>query len=301
MYEWSDIRTFLSVLRNGSASAAARELGTNQTTISRRLARLEHALRLKLFEPGPRGAIPTESAQSLLPEAEAMEVAARAFESRATSLARGHSGTIRISANPLSARYGVTRLMRQFQALHPEVAFELDTEERLVSLEQGEADLALRAATDLTGDSLIARKLLEHPWGFYASAEYIARNGQPRSLDDLAQHDVIHFATGQVLAVGFVRDVQNRMPPQATRVRTGSLSAMVGLVVAGDGVGMLPRASGDTEDGLVFCFNLPEMRQPLWLVASRESHALPHVRAFMRFLGDNIRDAVGDVPAGWIA
>ena len=75
MMDWSDIRFFLALVREGSALAAARKLNTNQTTVSRRIDRLEHALKLQLFEKSSRGYALTRSGQELLPLAEQMEAA----------------------------------------------------------------------------------------------------------------------------------------------------------------------------------------------------------------------------------
>lgn len=297
MYEWSDIRTFLAVMRAGSAAAAARDLATNQTTISRRIGRLETALGLRLFEPGPRGARPTDAARQLRPEAEAMDAAAQAIETRAAGLGRRVSGTIRLTANPTAMRYGAG-LVSRFQARHPDMRFEIDTETRTLSLEDGEADVALRPGIRLAGDTLIARKLFDHPWGFYAGPGYVARHGRPTSFADLARHQVI-CCHGRAQQIEPIATAHARLPPHEERIHVESMDAVIGLIRAGEGVGFLARAEGDSEPGLTYCFSEPDLVQGLWLVASPAAYERAEVRAFLRFVPQALSALLRDLPPEW--
>lgn len=297
MYDWSDIRTFLAVLRHGSAASAARALGTNQTTVSRRMARLEGALGLRLFEPGPRGAVPTENALRLRPEAEAVEAAAEMLESRAEGMGRRLSGTLRLTTNPTAMRYAAGLLAR-FQEMHPDTEILADTQERMLSLETGEADVAIRASVRLEGDTLVARKLLDHPWGFYASSDYIARRGRPQSFADMPGHAVVS-CTGPMAEIEPIRSAQARLPPHDHRVRVESMTGVIGMIRAGQGVGLLSRADGDPVPELEFCFTEPDLHQNLWVVTSREGYANPLIRAFMRFCGDAVRELMRQLPPEW--
>jgi DNA-binding transcriptional LysR family regulator len=76
MYDWNDLRIFLAIARSGSALAAGRELNLNQTTVTRRIDALEHALGAGLFVRGARGSGLTEQGRALMPHAEAVERAA---------------------------------------------------------------------------------------------------------------------------------------------------------------------------------------------------------------------------------
>ena len=60
-FEWDDLRFFLGVCRHKTVSAAGQQLGVDHATVSRRVARLEHALNTKLFEHRPTGFVPTPS------------------------------------------------------------------------------------------------------------------------------------------------------------------------------------------------------------------------------------------------
>ncbi|MEL7183273.1 MAG: substrate-binding domain-containing protein, partial [Pseudomonadota bacterium] len=150
--------------------------------------------------------------------------------------------------------------------------------------------------TDET-DSLIARKLMDHPWGFYASEAYIQARGLPQTFEEMQGHDVILLSDAEF--VDCVRKAQGRLPEGKRGLRTNSLTAMVGLLAADEGVGFLPRAAGDPEPTLRFCFTEPDLVQPLWLVTSQEAYATPLIRTFMGFLNQSGVDPFAHIPENW--
>ena len=61
---WDFYRTFLSVMRDGSLSAAAREIGITQPTAGRHISALESELDLQLFIRTSQGLLPTDAAST---------------------------------------------------------------------------------------------------------------------------------------------------------------------------------------------------------------------------------------------
>ena len=84
MFDWNDIRLFLAVAESGSALGAARLLGLNQTTVTRRMDVLERQLGLTLFERRTMGYRLTEDGEVLLAAARPMGELANAIESHTT-------------------------------------------------------------------------------------------------------------------------------------------------------------------------------------------------------------------------
>ncbi|MFO6464757.1 LysR family transcriptional regulator [Jannaschia sp. KMU-145] len=300
MFDWSDIRSFLAVMRHGSAAAAARALATNQTTVSRRIARLERATGLTLFEPGPQGARPTANARALMSDAEAMEASAAAIAARAAERQRSLSGTIRITTTTGVPRH-IAGLLRGFQDGHPGIRFDIDTTETVVSLEAGEADIAVRSGQRLEGDSLIARKIIDHPWAFYASDAWIARNGVPQGFGDLAGHHVVVYTPEVARRVAAITRAQSRLDGACGHFSVTSVEVMLGLLLEGEGPGLLPVAVGDREPGLTFCFTEPGIHETHWLVWTREAEAAPHTAAFLRYCSENIAGMIAAMPPSWRA
>ena len=290
MYEWSDLRTFLAVAREGSTLAASRLLGMNQTTVSRRVEALEHALELALFTRTTRGFALTPQGQALLAKIEAVEVAALDVEVEATRLTRDLSGSIRVTAPEALMTHTISPIMLGYRTLHPEVRFENLSAEHRVSLEKGEADIAFRAANgELGGDTLISVRLPNIMWGVYCSEDYVARNGEPKSMNDLKDHAIVAYS-GLVATLHFSRAFMSFVPDTQVATTSNSTLNMAGAVRAGLGVGLLPLLVGNATPGLVLCFPPPvETDSQWWLVASPDAYRQPRVRSFMAFAADRIR------------
>ena len=71
-FNWDDLRFFLSVARAGRLTTAARRLGADHATVSRRITALEKALQAKLFERSPQGYALTAQGERLLERADAL-------------------------------------------------------------------------------------------------------------------------------------------------------------------------------------------------------------------------------------
>src|SRR5258705_9235147 len=97
MHEWGDLKFFLATARSGSTLSAARELGVNQTTVARRIAALEAALSLRLFDRNPHGYRLSEAGSAILPQAERVAAETEALQRVAAQRGRQLSGVIRVT------------------------------------------------------------------------------------------------------------------------------------------------------------------------------------------------------------
>ena len=97
MLDWNDLRYFLAVARDGSTLAAARVLRVSQTTVARRIAALEEALGIHLFEKRQAGYALTPVGQELLAHAEQVETALSGFSEAAAAQSRSVSGIVKIT------------------------------------------------------------------------------------------------------------------------------------------------------------------------------------------------------------
>src|SRR3982751_2201090 len=98
MPDWDGLRIFLALARSRTLSGAARKLGIDETTVARRLARLEKEVGAQLAERGAGGIVLTAAGQGVRAAAEEMERAALAAERRAAGADRTLSGRVRVTA-----------------------------------------------------------------------------------------------------------------------------------------------------------------------------------------------------------
>ena len=97
--EWSDLRVFLAIAREGTLGGAARKLHQSQPTMGRRLRALERALDQTLFQRTDEGFVLTDEGSAVLSHAERIEEEALAFQRRLAGQDKHLEGMLRISAS----------------------------------------------------------------------------------------------------------------------------------------------------------------------------------------------------------
>jgi len=289
MFDWNDLKAFLAVARGGSTLAAAKSLGVNQTTVARRIESLEHALGFKLFERGQTGSRLTEAGEALIADAENVERAAIRFANQAAGQMRGVSGALRLTTNEIVANTMVIPALVEFRKLHPDVQVDLVITDKVLDLENGEADLAIRTSQTLAISDLVARKFADHNMALYCSRDYASRRGVPSCPEDLKDHDLIDVTVnmGELPAASWMmRHSGGKVPV----TRSNSLSSLVHAVKAGLGIGALPCTVGDPDRDLIRCSEcIEEARASSWLVTRRDLKDTPRVRAFIDFMAPHLQ------------
>lgn len=165
------LRILLSALRNGSLSGAARALGIQQSTASRRLVKLEDALGERLFDRTPDGLLPTALALELAPHAERVEAQMADIARVVTVHESRPRGTVRLALPEGLATHWVLPNLPGFQARFPEVDVDCVIGHALVDLVRREADLAVRFVRPDAPD-LVVRKLTHVTMSAYAHARF---------------------------------------------------------------------------------------------------------------------------------
>lgn len=282
---WDDIRVLLTVLREGSFSAAAQTLAIEQSTVSRRIAALESALGAPLFDRAPGGPRPTELALRLRPAAERMEAALAAMVDTSAAMTERIEGRVRLAAtSSFAVHVLVPHLLPELRAAHPALHVDLIVDERAADLGQREAELALRFFRPADGD-LVARKLTTLSTAVLAHQRYGANRPASAaelpwislSLGDLA-------STEDQLSIDgiYLRDHVGVEPA----LRTNSHLAQIEAVRAGLGVALLARPIRQLDPNLIeLDLGLPPGPSlDLWLVTPRPLAQVPRIRAVWDFL-----------------
>lgn len=284
---WSLYRTFLSVVREGSLSAAARELGLTQPTVGRQVEQLEQQLGVSLFVRGQRGLTPTEAALELVGHAEAMASAAAALERAASGSREAVTGTVRLAASDIVGCEVLPAMLADFRELHPGVGLELAASNRLSNLMVREADIAVRMTRPEQG-ALIARPMGTVRIGLFAHRRYAERHGLPGSIEALRRHATVGF------------EQPSRLPPSVTSTgidlrhehfdfRTDNDVAQLAAIRAGMGIGGVQLGIAATEPDLVPV--LPEQigfSLEMWLVMHEDTRSVRRVRLLFDFLAETL-------------
>jgi DNA-binding transcriptional LysR family regulator len=247
MSHFDELATFVHVVDCGGISAAARRMRLPKSTVSRRLARLEEALSVRLLQRTTRKLQLTDAGREL-------------FDSSANAVARledatrrvqehqdAFEGRIRITA-PVD--YGQTRLgpvLAEFSEKYPDVKVELELTSRVTDLIEEGFDFAIRAGK-LRDSTLVARKLEDIPVELYASNNYLRRSNILSHPTGLEKHQVLHFtALGGTDSLTFTRNGQTVSVDIIPQVATNDLATLRRLVESGVGMALIPSAIVEQE------------------------------------------------------
>ena len=295
--DWNDLRYFLAVARHGSTVAAARALGTNQSTVQRRLAHLERRIGKPLAMRSPAGYRLTELGQAMVAHAERVEQAVLAFEQHLESATREVAGVLRVAC-PEPIVYRITRsaLLERFKAQHPKLQVEFVMSDKYVDLAKGEADVALRSG-DTDDAELVGRKIADSLWAVYASRGYIERHGRPERVEDLERHALVGL--DESMAKHRAAAWLARVAPNARIVaRNNSVLGLVYAAKSGVGLAPLPTAIADNDPELVRVLGpIPELARAWRLLAHPSVRRTPRVSAFFDFI-DAEMDALKPIFTG---
>ena len=273
--DWSDIRVFLAIAREGSLGAAAGHVGQNQPTMGRRLRTLEAALGNKLFQRTTAGFTLTDEGAALLPRAERMEEEALAIERQISGQAHHLEGVLRITSIEWFGGFVLGPLLAVFAALHPRITIELLTEQRFLSLSRREADLAFRFGPFDEPD-VVSRKLMQLRYGAYIRKGLKHPNAGDGAGASLMALDSTFSGTPDDTWL------QTMLPNARTTFRCNSRSVQASMCAEGAGIAVLPCAIGDALDGLerLRLGDEPPQRD-VWIGYHRDLGRLARLRALL--------------------
>jgi DNA-binding transcriptional LysR family regulator len=282
MLDWTDLRFLLAVQRARTLSAAARKLGCDQTTVGRRIDALETTLDRRLFRRTPDGYFPTSDGELALARAERIEEEVMAMEREISGRDERPQGQVRLTTYESMGQCFLSSRLGQFHRRYPEIEVQLNMDNRPLNLSRREADLALRPGKP-TQQVLQIRKIGTVVAALYASPSYLKKRGEPRTVEELAGHDILddeeasqHYQLSRWLHQ-LVRDA---------RVTLRCDSAIVRAAAAADGLGLavLYCYVGDAQRGLRRVLPKQGLEQDLWIAVHRDLQYAARVRALIDFL-----------------
>lgn len=289
-----DERVFIRVVQAGSLKAAAEQLGTDPSTVSRSLARLEQRLGVRLLNRSTRRSTPTDAGARYVEGLKRLAEQQAALEAEVSGSAEVPRGRLRVSAPvDFGARFVVPALAKLADAA-PELAVEAVLGSGFVDLVEQGFDVAIRIGR-LADSTLIARRLGVVPRVLVGAPGYFRRRGRPRTAAELAGHEFVLYMRGNADATFELRAPDGEAVAAALRGRftVNSVSAVVALVEAGRGLHLGPLwafeaslAAGRVE-AVLTDHGLPAY--PLHAVYAPTSHVPAKIRAFVDAMAAQVR------------
>jgi DNA-binding transcriptional LysR family regulator len=184
----NDLLVFEAVAETGGFTAAAERLGVATAKVSVEISRLESKLGVALFTRTTRKVVMTDAGQTLYEESRPLLHALTEAIERAGSGKEKLTGTLRISSTVDHATSSIAPALAAFARLHPHLAVDLRTSDRVVDLIEEGIDAAIRLGW-LRDSSLRAVKLGEFEQYVVASPTYLRRLKRPHTPEDLVALD----------------------------------------------------------------------------------------------------------------
>ncbi|WP_144576172.1 LysR family transcriptional regulator [Agrobacterium sp. DE0009] len=285
---WDDVRLFLSVARSGQFLSAARKLGINHATLSRRISALEAAIGTQLFLRSTNGCELTEEGQRLLVAAERMETEMLGAQANLGRVDAAVAGTVRIGApDGLGVSFLAPRLGR-LTARYPELKIQLVPVPRSFSLSQREADIAITIERPEQG-RLMFSKLTDYSLGLYGSADYLAEYGTPDDVEALKRHRRIGYVEDLIFSpsLNFTGEI---MRDWDAAFEISSATGQTEAVRSGAGIGILHNYIAGQYPELRRILPEISINRSYWTAYHESARQLVRVRTVVDFLQELVAD-----------
>jgi DNA-binding transcriptional LysR family regulator len=291
--ELADLALFATVVEKRSFSAAAHSMQSTTSAASKRVARLEGRLGVRLLERTTRRVVPTEAGAAFYARARRILSDVVDAEHEVATLGGAPRGTLRVSAPVIFGERHLAPLLPAFLSRNPAVRVELSLGDAFVNLVADGFDVALRVGP-LSDSSLVRSKIGTVESVVVAAPSYLARAGIPETPADLARYNCLRYSNVTAAQEWRFRCGRGQASvPVIGNLELNHGGAMREAVVAGAGIAKLPDflvadalASGALVR-LLDAFALPP--SGVHLVYPSATTPLPKLEVFVREIGAALR------------
>lgn len=294
----SDLQVFVLVARRAGFAAAAEELGVSPAFISKRIALLEKALNVCLLHRTTRRVTITEDGERIYEWALRILNDVDQMMDEVSAIRQDPQGTLRIVTSFGFGRRFVAPALSELAMQFPSLDLRLEVSDRLLDMASEGFDLDIRIGDEIA-PNLIARKLAQNHRILCAAPEYLAKNREPKNLNELS---------GRACLVIKERDhpfglwrLQGPGGEESVKV-TGVLSSNHGEIVHQwclDGLGIALRSLWDVKESIAsgrLVHILPEYSQPanIWAVYVSRLATSAKIRVTVEFLRNYFQQHYGE-------
>jgi DNA-binding transcriptional LysR family regulator len=290
--DWDKLRTFYSVAKAGSFTHASDELNLSQSAISRQISGLEESLGFSLFHRHPRGLILTEQGETLFETVSEVFVKLERTEAILRDSRTAARGRLNVTT---TVGFGSTWLvphLREFQLAYPDIGINLLLSDSEIDIAMRESDAAIRFHPPHQPD-LIQRQLMTVHYHIYASPEYVAKHGAPKTTQELDDHAIISYGPEAPRPLQDLNWIIHAGAGDRVREPVLAVNNIYGILKAvesGLGLAALPDYIATPGTNLVQV--LPDLEGPtfkVYFVYPEELRNVTRITVFRDFLVDQVR------------
>ena len=294
--DWDKLRIFHAVASAGSFTHAGQSLGLSQSAVSRQISALEEEISTPLFQRHARGLTLTDEGELLFTAVTDVLGRLAAAEEALKNVHDSPRGALKITASHGLGNYWLVPRLKGFLKEYPEVEIHLLLDDHELDLSQREADLAVRMRAPVQAD-LIQRKLFTVHYHMYASKEFIAAHGAPKSLEAISDFAVVVYgesAAPEIREVNWLLEHYRKHWQAGSKGSITRINNLTGILLAveeGLGIGVLPDYVAATHPALVRVLpEVPAYSFDVHLVYADALRQSKRVAAFRDFLVKGSKD-----------
>lgn len=279
--QWDDLKVFLYVARRRKLSVAAKDLKLDETTISRRIKRLEIDLGQTLFERLRSGHHLTAHGETLFAEAEEIERRTDSIRVLRGSEAQKPSGILRISVAEGFGAQILAPALGEFCDKFADIEIDLVSGSGFLSLSKREADVAIGLVRSKS-KHISSEPLSGYSLHLYGSRQYIKKHPAIQSLKDLQAHTFIDYVDDLIYS-DELRYFEEFLPNFRPRIRSTSIVAQKRLVQNGAGLAILPDFLA-SDELIKILPNEINVKRQFWFSCHQSVASLAKVKVFKNFV-----------------
>ncbi len=293
----TDLLVFSQVVKEGSLSAAGRELGFSSAVVSKRIQRLEEQLGIRLLNRSTRKLSLTEEGANYHEYCVRVLADLDEAEQAVTHKHKRPKGTLRVTVPAAFGRLHIAPLVPEFLSRYPDLRLSLHLSDGIVDIIADGYDVAVRIG-DMKDSNLIARHLCVDHRVVVATPGYLADHGEPATPQDLGAHNLLLFANPVVINQWHFtgRDGVEHTVKVSGNFETNNCEALKAAVLADLGIALRPTWDvwQDIQSGIVKVL-LPDYTADAFNIQAvypSRRHLSQKVRVFI----DLLCETFGDTP-----
>ena len=240
----SDLQVYAQVVDSGSLAAAGRVLGLSPPLVSRRLARLERSLGVRLLTRTTRSLHVTDEGRAFYVRCQKILAELALAESELQPFSSEVSGIVRVVLPTSMLAYGIMDALKDLLEAHPLLTVQVRLSDQPVDLLAGGWDVATHIGAP-EDSSHIGKLLGTITPRLAATAEYLAQHGIPEVPADLSKHQCIRVASDRTQEHWPIIDIEGatQRVPIGGQLICNDVISLYTAMCSGLGIGLLPKAA----------------------------------------------------------
>lgn len=188
----NNMKVFCRSIELGTFAAVAREMNLSSMMISKYVAQLERSLGVILLNRTTRSLNLTEAGQHYYEKSKSILQELTELDDSTSQMGGSVKGVLKISAPIDFGGIYMVPIIEAYQSENQDVKILMTLDNKYQNIRDGLFDVVI-LVTDNLDLGVVARKMTETELGTYASPDYIAKHGCPKTLNDLEQHQCLHY------------------------------------------------------------------------------------------------------------